>query len=126
MLTYFPVFSEIVLVPSNTAVIAGEKMKMNCLTTNDYAVRKWSFYSFSRVFSTIYKHGSSGGFHEHFTHFGVETNANGPVMISANSTRSSDAGIYRCHYEIGGKDAEYSAHLIVLGKKCYLHEFRIL
>lgn len=115
----FLVISEFVVVPSNTVVMAGEKMHMNCLMTNDSVVRKWSFYNSTRAIPSFLKSGSSGGFHVNFRHFGVDINMNGPVTISANYTRSSDAGIYTCHCEIDGKDAEYSAHLIVLGKNNY-------
>ena len=110
----FSVFGEVVPGPNNTAVVAGEKMTMNCPVTNDTSVRKWSFQSHSRSEPTMYV--PSGGFHEDFRHFDVKFNANGPVTISANSTRSSDAGIYKCHCENDITEVEYSACLIVFGE----------
>ena len=115
----FPVISDIVLEPSNTAVVEGEWMNMNCLTINQSEVRKWSFYSYNRIASTIYRPGFSGRLRGLFEHFDVEINANGPVSISANSTRLKDAGVYTCHCGIDGRDAEYKAHLIVLGKNSH-------
>lgn len=112
----FPVLSEIVLKPSNTAVVEGEWMNMNCLTINQSEVRKWSFYSYNKITSTIIRQGSSGRLRGPFAHFDVEITANGPVSISANSTRLNDAGVYTCHCGIDGRDADYIAHLIVLGK----------
>lgn len=105
-----------VVVPSNTAVMAGEKMVINCLLTNNSAVRKWSFYNSTDAIPYVYKPGPSGGFNVNFRHFDVDINGNGPVTISTNYTRLKDAGIYTCHCEIDRKDVDYSAHLIVLGK----------
>lgn len=113
---YFSVISEMVVVPSNTAVMAGEKMVMHCLLTNNSAVRKWSFHNSTNAIPYVYKPGPSSGFNVNFRYFGVDINANGPATIFTNYTRLSNAGIYKCHCEIDGKDVDYSAHLIVLGK----------
>jgi len=114
MLKWFTVLSEIVG-PSNTAVLAGDKMNMNCTTTNNSFVRKWTVYMTNRATSTILQ-GFPWKLRGDFTHFRVDTNDNGSATISTNSTRLNDAGVYRCHCETDGKDTEYSAHLIVLGR----------
>src|SRR6218665_2401077 len=118
MLKWFTVLSEIV-VPRNTAVLAGDKMDMNCTTTTNSIVSKWTVYAPNRTTSTILQ-STPWILRGEFAYFSVDTNANGPAIISTNSTRLNDAGNYTCYCENDGKGTEYSAHLIVLGKNIRL------
>ena len=86
---------------------------MNCVLKNNSRVRKWDIFTTDREPLTLY---SSNKFHPRFNHFGVEVDDNGSEVLFTNSTKLSDAGIYKCLSLIDGQDKEHSAELTVLGK----------
>lgn len=105
--------------PKNLAVVAGERMSMECRMDAESKFRKWDFFDVNGVTTTVYRHlneRETGIILQGFSHFGVQVNARGSGIIYANSTKLEDAGNYTCITRIGNNsDVKLSAQLIVFG-----------
>lgn len=105
--------------PKNVAVIAGQRMEMECRTYDGSKVTSWYYGSTGSSGTPItlaVNIGSKTQFSENISsEFGVDFDANGSGKIYLNSTTIEDAGIYICETEKNFSTVKYSAQLIVFG-----------
>lgn len=106
--------------PKNVAVMAGQRMDMECRTDNGSKVTAWYYYSSTASIRTTVTLAANTNSKIQFSpnissQFGVDFDANGSGKIYLNSTSIEDAGIYTCEVENNWSTVKYSAQLIVFG-----------
>ena len=103
--------------PSNTVVIVGQRMEMKCQVDNGLMVRQWSIQRTVTLKTDLLFNNVRNKTRISNGHVGVVVNDNGSGILYVNSTTFDDAGIYICTvYQDTMQPSEYRANLIVLGK----------
>lgn len=105
---------ESIFVPQNTAVIAGQRMTMNCPTNNGLIISEWNIQRRSLTTENRLYYNFKNNSRIFNLRFGFDAESN----LYVNSTKIDDAGIYTCVARLGStqQPSRYSAHLIVFGK----------
>ena len=105
--------------PSNTAVVAGDWMAMECRTTNESHVDSWEFKRTTKINYVeifINHDGRRGPTTKLSSRFDVDMDESGSGLLYTNTTQLNDAGLYLCCIDKNGAHDSFSSHLTVLGK----------
>lgn len=118
---YFSVISSLGVYPHNRAVLAGQRMELECTVDHNESVNRWTVNRMGRAVEMIFRakqqtHSSEKqhAIYSNFPYFGVDFRQNGDCILYSNRTELKDAGFYTC---FKNEDAiQSSAQLIVLGE----------
>lgn len=111
------------MLPTNTAVLQGNRLELRCRPNSSSDVQSWTFKP-AGADEDVVIYSSGVGANGKMASFSFRKLSDGSVNIIINSTRLGDAGLYTCmiRVKVSEEGATYAAmikqtaQLIVLGK----------